>query len=70
MWRCCAATAGAARALALDDRGTLGPGMLADLQVWDVATHQELVYKVGRNAVTTVIKGGRVRGDNRWGNAP
>jgi imidazolonepropionase len=55
-----AATSGAARALALDDRGTLAPGMLADLQVWDVATHQDLVYKVGRNAVTTVIKRGRV----------
>jgi imidazolonepropionase len=55
-----ATTIGAARALALDDRGSLGPGMLADLQVWDAATHEDLVYKVGRNAVKTVIKGGRV----------
>ena len=55
-----AATVGAARALALDDRGSLGPGMLADLQVWDAETHEDLVYKVGRNAVTTVIKSGRV----------
>ncbi len=55
-----AATVGAARAVGLDDRGSLAPGMLADLQVWDVASHEELVYKVGRNAVTTVIKRGRV----------
>jgi imidazolonepropionase len=55
-----AATVGGARALALSDRGSLAPGLLADLQVWDVTTHQDLVYKVGRNAVTLVIKRGLV----------
>jgi imidazolonepropionase len=55
-----AATVGGARALALSDRGSLAPGMLADLQVWDVTSHEDLVYKVGRNAVTMVIKRGQV----------
>jgi imidazolonepropionase len=58
-----AATVGGARALALDDRGSLGPGMLADLQIWDVSTYQDVVYKVGRNAVTKVIKRGQMISD-------
>jgi imidazolonepropionase len=57
-----AATVGGARALALSDRGSLAPDMLADLQVWDVTSHEDLVYKVGRNAVTMVIKRGQVHG--------
>ena len=65
-----AATVGGARALALSDRGSLAPGMLADLQVWDVNTHQDLVYKIGRNAVTTVIKRGHVHGFARGEIAP
>ena len=63
-----AATVDAAHALGLDDRGTLEAGKLADLQVWDVGTHEDLVYKIGRNAVTTVVKRGRVYtpyGENR-----
>ena len=63
-----AATVDAAHALGLDDRGTLEAGKLADLQVWDVRTHEDLVYKIGRNAVTTVVKRGRVytpNGENR-----
>jgi imidazolonepropionase len=56
-----AVTVGGARALALDDRGVLAPGMLADLQVWNLESHLDLVYKLGRNAVTTVVKRGRVR---------
>ena len=56
-----AVTAGGARALALNDRGALAPGMLADIQVWDVDSHLDLIYKLGRNAVTTVVKRGRVR---------
>ena len=56
-----AVTAGGARALALNDRGVLAPGMLADIQVWDVDSHLDLIYKLGRNAVTTVVKRGRVR---------
>jgi imidazolonepropionase len=55
-----ATTVASARALGLDDRGTLEAGKLADLQIWDVGTYDDLVYKIGRNAVTTVIKRGRV----------
>ncbi len=56
-----AVTVGGARALALDDRGVLAPGMLADIQVWDADSHLDLVYKLGRNAVVTVVKRGRVQ---------
>ena len=43
------ATRHAARALGLDDLGTLEPGKAADLAVWDVETPAELVYRLGFN---------------------
>ena len=55
-----AATAGGARALALADRGVLAAGMLADLQIWDVPALEDVIYRLGNNAVTAVIKRGRV----------
>jgi imidazolonepropionase len=55
-----ATTVDAARALGLDDRGSLEAGRLADLQIWDVSAYEDVIYKIGRNAVTTVIKRGRV----------
>jgi imidazolonepropionase len=55
-----AATAGAARACGLYDRGTLAEGMLADLQVWAIPTFEDLVYRIGVNAVERVIKRGKV----------
>jgi imidazolonepropionase len=55
-----AATAGSARACGLDDRGTLKTGALADLQVWDVPTLEDMVYRIGHNPVRTVIKRGKV----------
>jgi imidazolonepropionase len=56
-----AATAGAARALALDyDRGSLEPGKLADIQIWDLPTFEDVIYRLGNNAVETVVKRGRV----------
>jgi imidazolonepropionase len=55
-----AATAGSARASGLTDRGTLEAGMLADLQVWDVPTLEDMVYRTGHNPVRTVIKNGKV----------
>jgi imidazolonepropionase len=56
-----AATLGAARALALDhDRGSLEPGKLADIQIWDLPTFEDLIYRLGNNAVETVIKRGKV----------
>ena len=55
-----AATRGAAAASGLADRGYLAPGALADLQVWDVASLEEMVYRIGHNPVRTVIKRGKV----------
>lgn len=53
-----AATVGGARALGLDDRGALAVGQLADLQVWDVPTLEDVIYRLGNNAVTHVVKRG------------
>lgn len=55
-----AATVGGARALGLADRGVLAPGMLADLQVWDVPEFEDVIYRLGNNAVATVVKRGRI----------
>jgi imidazolonepropionase len=55
-----AATAGGARALALEDRGTLQPGRLADIQIWDLPTFEDVIYRIGNNVVETVIKRGKV----------
>ena len=55
-----AATVGAAQALGLADRGTLAPGKLADIQVWDLPSFEDVIYRLGNNAVTMVIKRGRV----------
>lgn len=55
-----AATAGAAAACGLTDRGRIAPGALADLQVWNVESLEEMVYRIGHNPVQTVIKRGKV----------
>jgi imidazolonepropionase len=55
-----AATIGGARALGLDDRGTIAPGKIADLQIWDVPTFEDVIYRWGHNAVAMVIKRGKV----------
>jgi len=55
-----AATAGAAKACGLTDRGVLQPGKQADIQVWDLPAFEDLVYRLGNNAVTMVIKRGQV----------
>jgi imidazolonepropionase len=56
-----AATRGAARALARDDCiGRLAPGYRADLQLWELSAFEDLIYRLGNNAVRTVIKNGRV----------
>ena len=55
-----ASTVNGAKALGLSDRGTLAVGMLADIQVWDVPTFEDVIYRIGNNAVSGVIKKGKV----------
>ncbi len=60
----CAATAGGAAALRLDDgTGTLAEGAPADVVWWSVPDHREIPYHVGVNRVGAVWIGGeRVAG--------
>ncbi|HET6603004.1 MAG TPA: imidazolonepropionase [Xanthomonadaceae bacterium] len=53
------ATVNAARALGLVDRGTLAPGMRADLVVWGVRAPAELCYWIGGTLAREVYVGGR-----------
>ncbi len=42
------------------DRGSIEPGKLADLQLWDLPTFEDAIYRLGHNAVDTVVKRGRI----------
>ena len=53
------ATRHAARALGLDDCGTIAPGLRADLAVWDAEHPAELAYRIGFNPLQSRIFGGR-----------
>jgi imidazolonepropionase len=53
-----AATGGGALALDLHDRGFLSPGYLADVQIWDLPSFEDVIYRLGHNALETVILGG------------
>ena len=55
-----ASTAAAAQAVGLKDRGALAPGKLADIQVWDLPSFEDVIYRLGNNAVVMVVKRGRV----------
>jgi imidazolonepropionase len=56
-----AATLNAARALSLDDEiGSIEPGKLADILILDIGRHEDLAYRLGRDAVQVVIKRGTV----------
>src|SRR5690606_10321208 len=54
------ATAHAARALGLADRGTLAPGQLADLVLWDADHPADLSYRIGWARPHARIFGGRL----------
>lgn len=51
------ATVNAARALGLDDVGTIAPGQRAELAVWDVEAPAELSYRIGFNPLHSRIFG-------------
>jgi imidazolonepropionase len=54
-----AATIDAAAAVGRADRvGSLAPGMQADVLILDTARHEHLAYRIGHNAVRTVIRRG------------
>ena len=55
-----ASTVNAARALGLADRGALTPGKLADIQVWDLPSFEDVIYRLGNNAVMLVVKRGKI----------
>lgn len=54
------ATAHAARALGLTDRGTLALGQRADLALWNLTHPAELSYRIGAEALHKCIIGGRL----------
>jgi imidazolonepropionase len=51
-------TRNAARALGLDDRGTLEVGKAADLAVWVIERPAELAYRIGFNPLIGLVKAG------------
>ena len=55
-----AATIGGARSLGLTDRGTIAPTQVADLQIWRLPAFEDVIYRLGNNAVERMIKRGRV----------
>ncbi|HVA75580.1 MAG TPA: imidazolonepropionase [Acidimicrobiales bacterium] len=54
-----AATAGGARALRRSDVGRLAPGCRADALVIAAPSHEHLVYRMGSNLVSAVLKDGK-----------
>ncbi len=54
-----AATLGSAKALGRETVvGSLEPGKKADIQIWDLASFEELLYRLDYNPVVSVIKNG------------
>ncbi len=53
-------TVHAARALGLRDRGSIAPGMRADLACWSIAEPAELAYRIGGNPALGVVRGGAI----------
>lgn len=52
-------TCNAARALGLDDRGTIEPGKRADFATWSIGHPQELSYWLGSNDLTALYVSGQ-----------
>ena len=50
----------AARALGINDRGTLAAGQRADIVLWDIASPAELCYRIGGNPSRCIVRAGRV----------
>ena len=55
------ATTHAARALGLTDRGTVAPGKLADLCLWDATHPAEIAYRIGATPLRARVFGGQVQ---------
>jgi imidazolonepropionase len=56
-----AATTGAARALKRENRiGKLAEGFQADIQIWDIPSFEDIIYRIGNNAVCIVLKKGEI----------
>jgi len=56
----CAATLNAAHAIDRGDKiGSLSPGKIADLVIWDADDFRELPYWIGKSLVHSVIKNGK-----------
>lgn len=55
-----AATRGGAKALGREDRGTLRPGALGDVALFDVPDWRHLAYHYGMRPTIATIRGGRV----------
>ena len=53
-------TVNAAKALGLNDRGVIAPGMKADLALWDAARPGDLAYPLGFNPLAAVIRNGEL----------
>ena len=56
LWAC---TAGAAKALRLDDRGVIAPGKRADLVLFSTRDPDHLPYHAGVEHAETIVRGGR-----------
>jgi imidazolonepropionase len=56
-----AATTGAARAIGRERHiGCLAPGFQADIQLWDLPSFEDVIYRIGNNATCLVIKKGKI----------
>ena len=56
-----AATTGAARAIQRDHQiGCLTEGYQADIQIWNLPSFEDVIYRIGNNEVEMVIKNGKI----------